>query len=113
MPIYSFERGVNESSRLLGLKGKGLVQMSAMKLPVPQGFIITTEVCEKFFEAGLRLPDGLMNEVKMAIKELEIQVGLKYGDPNDPLLVSVKGGLSHHVLTRDRFQCTYRKIRLI
>ena len=94
MPIYSFERGVKESSRLLGLKGAGLVRMTAMKLPIPQGFIITTEVCEKFFEAGLRLPDGLMNEVKMAIRELELQVGLKYGDPYDPLLVSVRSGSS-------------------
>lgn len=92
MPIYSFERGVKESSRLLGLKGAGLVRMTAMKLPIPQGFIITTEVCEKFFEAGLRLPDGLMNEVKMAIRELELQVGLKYGDPYNPLLVSVRSG---------------------
>ena len=94
MPIYSFERGVKESSRLLGLKGAGLVRMTAMKLPIPQGFIITTEVCEKFFEAGLRLPDGLMNEVKMAIRELELQVGLKYGDPYNPLLVSVRSGSS-------------------
>jgi pyruvate,orthophosphate dikinase len=94
MPIYSLEKGVNEGSKLLGLKGTGLSRMTAMKLPVPQGFIITTEICEKFFEAGMRLPDGLMNEVREAIKELELKVGLKYGDPNNPLLVSVRSGSS-------------------
>ena len=94
MPIYSFRDGLEESSRLLGLKGAGLVRMTAMGLPVPPGFIITTEVCEKFFDAGMLLPDGLMSEVKSAIRNLELQVGLFFGDPIKPLLVSVRSGSS-------------------
>lgn len=94
MPIYSFRDGLNESYRLLGLKGAGLVRMTAMNLPVPQGFIITTEVCEKFFDAGMLLPDGLMNEVKGAVRNLELQAGLLFGDRSKPLLISVRSGSS-------------------
>src|SRR5262249_7540763 len=86
--------GFKENSRLLGLKGEGLALMTEMELPVPPGFIITTEICEKFFDAGMRLPDGLMNEVKKAIRELELQVGLIFGDPHNPLLLSVRSGSS-------------------
>jgi pyruvate,orthophosphate dikinase len=68
--------------------------MTAMNLPVPQGFIITTEVCEKFFDAGMLLPDGLMNEVKGAVRNLELQAGLLFGDRSKPLLISVRSGSS-------------------
>jgi pyruvate,orthophosphate dikinase len=94
MPIYSFRDGLKESYMLLGLKGAGLARMTAMNLPVPQGFIITTEICEKFFDAGMLLPDGLMSEVKRAIRNLELQVGLLFGDRIKPLLVSVRSGSS-------------------
>ncbi|MEW6603930.1 MAG: pyruvate, phosphate dikinase, partial [Thermoproteota archaeon] len=60
--------------------------------PVPPGFIITTEICEKFYEAGRRLPDGLMDEVRKSIKRLEGATGKKFGDSGNPLLVSVRSG---------------------
>lgn len=94
IPIFSFDRGIEESSSLSGLKGAGLTRMTALKLPVPPGFIITTEVCEKFFDAGMRLPDGLMMEIKNAMRELELKVGLRYGDRYNPLLVSVRSDSS-------------------
>jgi pyruvate, orthophosphate dikinase len=76
----------------LGGKGAGLAEMTKLGLPVPPGFIITTDICEKFYEAGKRLPDGLMDEVRKSIKKLEVLTGKKLGDVANPLLVSVRSG---------------------
>ena len=76
----------------LGGKGAGLAEMTRLGLPVPPGFIITTEICEKFYEAGRRLPDGLMDEVRMSIRRLEDLTGKRFGDCENPLLVSVRSG---------------------
>src|SRR5919204_2556341 len=91
-PIYFFDEADGRNKMLLGGKGAGLAQMTKLGLPVPPGFIITTEICEKFYEAGRRLPDGLMDEVRKSIMRLESLTGKKFGDPENPLLVSVRSG---------------------
>jgi pyruvate, orthophosphate dikinase len=91
-PIYFFDEADGGNKMLLGGKGAGLAEMTRLVLPVPPGFIITTEICEKFYEAGRRLPDGLMDEVRKSIKRLESLIGKKFGDPENPLLVSVRSG---------------------
>ncbi len=91
-PIYFFDEADGSNKMLLGGKGAGLAEMTRLGLPVPPGFIITTEICEKFYEAGRRLPDGLMDEVRRSISRLESLTGKKFGDPKSPLLVSVRSG---------------------
>ncbi|MEM2428987.1 MAG: pyruvate, phosphate dikinase [Nitrososphaerales archaeon] len=90
--IYLFEEGDGTNKKLLGGKGAGLCQMTQLGLPVPPGFVITTEVCKKYYEAGRRLPNGLMDKVKEAIAHIERKTGKKFGDPHNPLLVSVRSG---------------------
>ncbi|HVX02965.1 MAG TPA: pyruvate, phosphate dikinase [Nitrososphaera sp.] len=91
-PIYFFDEADGKNRALLGGKGAGLAEMKKLGLPVPPGFIITTDICEKFYEAGKRLPDGLMDEVRKSIRRLESETGKKFGDPVNPLLVSVRSG---------------------
>lgn len=91
-PIYFFDETDGVDKMLLGGKGAGLAEMTRLGLPVPLGFIITTEICEKFYEAGRRLPDGLMDEVRKSIRRLEGLTGKRFGDGENPLLVSVRSG---------------------
>jgi len=91
-PIYFFDEADGANKMLLGGKGAGLAEMTRLGLPVPPGFIITTEICEKFYEAGRRLPDGLMDEVRTSIRRLEGMTGRKLGNPENPLLISVRSG---------------------
>lgn len=91
-PIYFFDETDGVDKMLLGGKGAGLAEMTRLGLPVPPGFIITTEICEKFYEAGRRLPDGLMDEVRKSIRRLEGLTGKRLGDRDNPLLVSVRSG---------------------
>ncbi|MCY1153877.1 MAG: ppdK [Nitrososphaera sp.] len=91
-PIYFFDEADGGNKKLLGGKGAGLAEMTRLGLPVPPGFIITTEICEKFYEAGRRLPDGLMDEVRKSIRRLESLTGKGFGDCENPLLVSVRSG---------------------
>jgi pyruvate,orthophosphate dikinase len=91
-PIYFFDEADGKNRALLGGKGAGLAEMTKLGLPVPPGFIITTDICEKFYEAGRRLPDGLMDEVRKSIRRLEAITGKKFGDAKNPLLVSVRSG---------------------
>src|SRR5919108_1315625 len=91
-PIYFFDETDGVDKMLLGGKGAGLAEMTRLGLPVPPGFIITTEICEKFYEAGRRLPDGLMDEVRKSIRRLEGLTGRRFGDRDNPLLVSVRSG---------------------
>ena len=71
-PIYFFDEADSKNKTLIGSKGAGLAEMTQLGLPIPPGFIITTEICAKFYEAGKRLPDGFMYEVRKAMKKLEI-----------------------------------------
>ena len=77
---------------LLGGKGAGLAEMTTAGLPTPPGFTITTEACNDYFAAGERLPDGLWEDVLAAIKDVERSTGKGFGDPANPLLVSVRSG---------------------
>ncbi|MEX2215111.1 MAG: pyruvate, phosphate dikinase [Phycisphaeraceae bacterium] len=80
------------SKGLLGGKGLNLAEMTAIKLPVPPGFTITTEVCALYYKAGRKLPKAMMDEVHKAVATLEKETGKKFGDKKDPLLVSVRSG---------------------
>ncbi len=76
----------------LGGKGANLAEMTNLKIPVPPGFTITTEVCNDFFANNNHYPDGLWDQVEEGIKKLEADFGKKFGDNSDPLLVSVRSG---------------------
>jgi pyruvate, orthophosphate dikinase len=94
--IYAWGGGKAEGDAsmrdLLGGKGAGLAEMTNAGLPVPPGFTITTEACNDYFAAGEKLPDGLWDDVLEAVKEVEALTGKGFGDPADPLLVSVRSG---------------------
>ncbi|HND52361.1 MAG TPA: pyruvate, phosphate dikinase, partial [Pirellulaceae bacterium] len=84
--------GKGDQKQLLGGKGANLSEMTQIGLPVPPGFTITTECCEAYYTQGKKLPEGLMDEVHKAVGTLEKELGKKFGDQNDPLLVSVRSG---------------------
>ena len=90
--VYDFEEGGKEMKALLGGKGAGLAEMTKLGLRVPPGFTITTQTCIEFFKAGGRFPDGLWEEVLEHLKRLEEKTGKRFGDPENPLLVSVRSG---------------------
>src|SRR5438270_13869366 len=93
--VYSFEAGRAEGraemKALLGGKGANLAEMTNLGLPVPAGFTITTEACQRFLTDG-RFVDGLQEEIDQHLGALEDRMGRKLGDPADPLLVSVRSG---------------------
>src|SRR5581483_2745308 len=93
---YFFGNGVAEGSGsqrdLLGGKGANLHEMTKLKLPVPPGFTISTEVCTYYYANGRTYPSELKNQVLEALSKLEQAMGLKFGDPERPLLVSVRSG---------------------
>ena len=84
--------GNGEMKALLGGKGAGLAEMSRLGLPVPAGFTITTEACNAFFDSGKRYPDGMWDEVLKNLAKVEKAMGMKFGDAQNPLLVSVRSG---------------------
>ncbi len=90
--VYAFEEGSKEQKFLLGGKGANLAEMTILGLPVPPGFTITTEACNAYMERGNAFPDGLVGEVETALAVLQDKMGKQLGDPNDPLLVSVRSG---------------------
>ena len=91
-PIYFFEEADSKNKILIGSKGAGLAEMTQLGLSIPPGFIITTEICAKFYEGGKRLPDGFMYEVRKAMKKLETLSKKQFGNVYNPLLVSVRSG---------------------
>jgi len=90
--VYLFEEADGKNRNLFGGKGAGLADMTKAGLPVPPGFIITTEVCKEYQELNRKLPDGLMDEVLQAMRKIEEKTGKKFADPSNPLLVSVRSG---------------------
>jgi pyruvate,orthophosphate dikinase len=94
--VYSFGAGHNEGRadmrNLLGGKGANLAEMASIDLPVPPGFTITTEVCTAYYDNGRKYPDELAGQVKEGLARIEQAVGLNFGDPDHPLLVSVRSG---------------------
>ena len=90
--VWLFREGNANMRNLLGGKGANLAEMTNLDLPVPPGLTITTEVCMEYINAGNKMPEGLMDEVKEALKDIENQTGKKFGDTSNPLLVSVRSG---------------------
>jgi len=94
--IYFFGDGQADGDAsmkdLLGGKGAGLAEMTNAGLPTPPGFTITTEACNDYFAAGKQLPAGLWDDVVEAVHEVEREAGKGFGDPSNPLLVSVRSG---------------------
>lgn len=84
--------GRGEMKDLLGGKGAGLAEMTNLKIPVPAGFTITTEACNEYFKAGKKYPVGMWEQVLDNLKKVEKAMGMKLGDPVNPLLVSVRSG---------------------
>ncbi|HEY0533349.1 MAG TPA: pyruvate, phosphate dikinase [Actinoplanes sp.] len=89
--VYDFSEGNKDLKDLLGGKGANLAEMTNLGLPVPAGFTITTEACRSFLRSS-SLPDGLDAEIASHLSDLEAAMGRRLGDPNDPLLVSVRSG---------------------
>jgi pyruvate,orthophosphate dikinase len=90
--VWLFREGDKSLRDLLGGKGANLAEMTNIGLPVPPGFTITTEVCTDYYDAGKQLPEGLMDEVKTALADVEKAQDKKLGDPKNPLLLSVRSG---------------------
>ncbi|MET7971213.1 pyruvate, phosphate dikinase [Micromonospora sp. NPDC005305] len=89
--VYDFAEGNKDLKDLLGGKGANLAEMTNLGLPVPPGFTITTEACKAYLTTG-REPDGLAAQIETHLESLERGMGRKLGDPQDPLLVSVRSG---------------------
>src|SRR4051812_28375159 len=90
--VYDFDEEAPGGRELLGGKGIGLAEMTALGVPVPAGFTVTTDACRAYMRGGREVPEGLDDEVERHIGALEERSGRRFGDPNDPLLVSVRSG---------------------
>jgi pyruvate,orthophosphate dikinase len=90
--VYMFTEGNAGMRNLLGGKGANLAEMTSLGLPVPQGFTITTEACTQYYEDGRKINDEIMGQIMEAITKMEAVTGKKFGDKENPLLVSVRSG---------------------
>jgi pyruvate, orthophosphate dikinase len=90
--VFDFDEATSGGKELLGGKGVGLAEMTALGIPVPAGFTITTDACRAYMTNGKQLPEGLDAEIDEHLTTLEQRTGKRFGDPQDPLLVSVRSG---------------------
>ena len=90
--VYLFTEGNGKMRELLGGKGANLAEMTNIGLPVPQGFTISTEACTKYYEDGRKINDEIMAQIMDHVEKLEAITGKKFGDKENPLLVSVRSG---------------------
>src|ERR671927_1374613 len=90
--VYDFDEASEGGKELLGGKGTGLAEMTSLGVPVPAGFTVTTDACRAYMANGKQLPDGLEEEVEEHLAALEERTGRRFGDSEDPLLVSVRSG---------------------
>ncbi len=90
--IYLFDEADGKNKKLFGGKGAGLAEMTRMGLPVPPGFIVTTDACIKYYKGKKKLPKGLMEEVQTHLKKIEEKTGKVFGNPQNPLFFSVRSG---------------------
>ena len=90
--VYLFNEGNKDMRSLLGGKGANLAEMTNIGLPVPRGFTVTTEACNKYYEDGKVLADSIVEEIKSSLAKLESVTGKKFGDLENHLLVSVRSG---------------------
>ncbi|MBR7163686.1 MAG: pyruvate, phosphate dikinase, partial [Clostridia bacterium] len=90
--VYLFSEGDASMRNLLGGKGANLAEMTKLNLPIPQGFTISTEACTQYYEDGRNINDDIKAEIMVAITKMEEITGKKFGDLENPLLVSVRSG---------------------
>ncbi|MDY3861998.1 MAG: PEP/pyruvate-binding domain-containing protein, partial [Ruminococcus sp.] len=90
--VYLFKEGNKDMRNLLGGKGANLAEMTGLGLPVPQGFTITTEACTQYYEDGRKINDEIQAQIMEYITKMEEITGKKFGDKENPLLVSVRSG---------------------
>ena len=90
--VYLFKEGKADMKNLLGGKGANLAEMTNLGLPIPQGFTVTTEACTDYYNSGKKITDEIKGQIFDALKILEDQQGKKFGDTENPLLVSVRSG---------------------
>ena len=90
--VYLFAEGSGDALDLLGGKGAGLADMTRAGLPVPPGFVITTEACNAYNAYDRQFPEGMWTQAREALKKIEAGSGKRFGDANSPLLVSVRSG---------------------
>ena len=90
--VYKFEEGNASMRNLLGGKGCNLAEMTILGMPIPQGFTVTTEACTDYYNSGKQITEEIQNQIFEALTWLEGVNGKKFGDTEDPLLVSVRSG---------------------
>ena len=90
--VYFFNEGDASMKNLLGGKGSNLAEMTKIGIPVPQGFIVTTEACNKYYDDGRTITDEVTSQIYKQLGELEKTTGKKFGSLENPLLVSVRSG---------------------
>ncbi|SCJ72969.1 pyruvate, phosphate dikinase [Neobittarella massiliensis] len=90
--VYKFSEGNGTMRELLGGKGANLAEMTNLGMPVPQGFTVTTEACTQYYKDGKQINEDIQNEIFANLADFEKLVGKKFGDPENPLLVSVRSG---------------------
>ncbi len=90
--VYLFSEGNSSMKNLLGGKGANLAEMTELGLPVPGGFTVTTEACIRFYDDGEKISEDIEKEIYVALEKAEANAGKKFGDPNNPFLVSVRSG---------------------
>ncbi|MCI8474470.1 MAG: pyruvate, phosphate dikinase, partial [Oscillospiraceae bacterium] len=90
--VYKFSEGNRDMRELLGGKGANLAEMTNAGMPVPQGFTVTTEACTQYYTDGRKINAEIEAEIMKNLSELEALMGKKFGDPENPLLVSVRSG---------------------
>ena len=90
--VYLFKEADGKNKALFGGKGANLAEMTNLGMPVPQGFTITTEACTQYYQDGRKINNDILNQIEKKMHELEKMTGKKFGDKNNPLLVSVRSG---------------------
>ena len=90
--VYLFEEGNADMRNLLGGKGANLAEMTNLGLPIPQGFTVTTEACTDYYNNGRTISEDIQQQIFTALADLEKKQGKKFGDTENPLLVSVRSG---------------------
>ena len=90
--VYSFKEGNKDMRDILGGKGANLAEMTNIGLPVPQGFTVTCEACNKYYADGMKISDKVIDQIYEKMDELEDLTGKEFGNPENPLLVSVRSG---------------------
>jgi pyruvate, orthophosphate dikinase len=92
--VYLFAERSDDAKKLLGGKGAGLADMTHAGLPVPPGFVITTEACNAYYAYDRQFPEGMWTQAREALDNIEARVGKRFGDKANPLLVAVRSGAS-------------------